>query len=430
MGNITLELSAYNKDELTALEHSLVQQYERFKQAGLKLDLTRGKPGADQLALSNALDGILGGDFKAGDGTDVRNYGGLDGLPETKAFAASVLGVKPEEILVGGNSSLMLMYQYVQFCHTMGAKGAGTAWQTEGTAKFICLVPGYDRHFTVCENLGIAMLTVPMTATGPDMEKVEALLRADPMIKGIWCVPKYSNPSGEVYSDETVQRMAALGNIAGRHFRIMWDNAYAVHDLDGHPPVLANLMDACRAQGTQDSLFITGSTSKITFAGAGISFAATSEDNLKHLKKWLSAVTIGPDKVNQLRHARFLKNSEDLQAHMRKHAALIKPKFDLVQQHLSSLDGKGMGTWTTPRGGYFASFDTLPGLAKTVVKLADEAGVKLTPAGATFPYGKDPEDKNIRIAPTFPALAEIDQAMQVFVTCVALASVQQRLAKL
>lgn len=425
-----MELNAYNKDELIALEQELSQRYQAFQQAGLQLDLTRGKPAADQLALSDALDGILGDNYNTDSGIDVRNYGGLDGLPEMKDFGAAMLGVNSDEILIGGNSSLMLMYQYVQFCHTKGAKGAGTAWQDEGKAKFLCPVPGYDRHFTVCEDLGIEMINVPMTATGPDMDKVEALVKADPMIKGIWCVPKYSNPSGEVYSDASVDRIAALGKIAGQHFRVMWDNAYAVHDLDAEPPILANLMEACRQHGTQDNVFITGSTSKITFAGAGVAFAATSVDNLKHLKKWLSAVTIGPDKVNQLRHLRLLKDMDGLRAHMRKHAALIKPKFDSVQQHLARLDGKGMGTWTNPRGGYFASFDALPGLAKEIVKLAGEAGVKLTPAGATYPYGKDPEDKNIRIAPTFPVIAEVDQAMQVFVTCVELASVRQRLQKL
>ncbi len=426
----TLELNAYNKDELIALEQELNQRYQTFQQAGLQLDLTRGKPGADQLTLSNALDGILRGNFTAADGTDVRNYGGLDGLPDMKAFAAAMLGVNADQVLIGGNSSLTLMYQYVQFCHSVGAKGTGTAWKDAGAAKFLCPVPGYDRHFTLCEDLGIDMINVPMTATGPDMDAVEALLKADSMIKGLWCVPKYSNPSGEVYSDETVERIAALGSLAGADFRIMWDNAYAVHDLDEQPPVLANLMEACRRHGTEDNVFITGSTSKITFAGAGVAFAASSVDNLKHLKKWLSAVTIGPDKVNQLRHVRFLKDMDGLQAHMRKHAALIKPKFDQVQQHLATLQGKGMGTWTTPRGGYFASFDALPGLAKEIVKLAGEAGVKLTPAGATYPYGKDPEDKNIRIAPTFPCVEEVNKAMQVFVTCVELACVRQRLQQI
>ena len=425
-----MELNAYNKDELTALEQELSQRYQEFQQAGLQLDLTRGKPGSDQLALSDALDGILGGNYKTDSGTDVRNYGGLDGLPEMKTFGAAMLGVNTDEILVGGNSSLMLMYQHVQFCHTIGSKGAGTAWKEEGAAKFLCPVPGYDRHFTVCEDLGIEMITVPMTATGPDMDKVEELVKADSMIKGMWCVPKYSNPSGEVYSDETVDRIAALGKIAGKNFRVMWDNAYTVHDLDAEPPVLANLMDACRKHGTEDNVFITGSTSKITFAGAGVSFAGTSADNLKYLKKWLSAVTIGPDKVNQLRHLRFLKDMDGLHTHMRKHAELIEPKFAMVQKHLASLEGKGMGAWTNPRGGYFASFDALPGLAKEIVKLAGEAGVKLTPAGATYPYGKDPEDKNIRIAPTFPGVEEVDKAMQVFVACVELASVRQRLQQL
>lgn len=427
-----MELTAYSKEQLIALEQELAQAYAGYRQAGLNLDLTRGKPGGDQLDLSNALDGILQGNYRAADGTDVRNYGGLEGLPEMRALGAEMLGVKPSEIIAAGSSSLTLMYQYVQFCLWYGAQGHGTAWKNEGAAiKFLCPVPGYDRHFTICEDLGIEMLTVPMTADGPDMDVVESLVKADPLIKGIWCVPKYSNPSGETYSDAVVTRMAGLGRIAGPNFRIMWDNAYVVHDLDDAPAVLANIMDACRAQGTEHSVCITGSTSKITFAGAGVAFACLSESNLKHFKAWMSAMTIGPDKVNQLRHMRFLSNLEALRAHMQKHRALIQPKFELVFKHLrAGLSGKGMCSWTEPKGGYFISFDTLPGLAREVVRLTGEAGVKLTPAGSTFPYKKDPQDCNIRLAPTFPKLAEIDQAMPVFVTAVQLATVRQRLQQI
>jgi DNA-binding transcriptional MocR family regulator len=426
-----LELNAYSKDQLVALEQSLMQRYDDFKKAGLNLDLTRGKPAADQLDLSNAMEGVLNGNFRAADGTDVRNYGGLEGLPEMRAFGAQLLGVKPSETLAAGNSSLTLMYQYVQFCLLFGAQGVDSAWKKEGNIKFLCPVPGYDRHFTICEALGIEMLNVPMTSTGPDMDQVESMLKNDKQIKGIWCVPKYSNPSGEIYSDETVDRMAQLGNIAGANFRIMWDNAYTVHDLIDNPPQLANLMDACRKHGTEDSVCITGSTSKITMAGAGVAFVGLSETNLKHFCTWLSSMTIGPDKINQLRHARFISTYEDLLSHMKKHAALIKPKFDLVQKHLSEgLTGKGMGNWTVPQGGYFISFDTLNGLAKEVIKLTNEMGVKLTPAGSTFPYKKDPNDCNIRIAPTFPNLAEIDKAMPVFICAVELASVRQRLKSL
>jgi aspartate/methionine/tyrosine aminotransferase len=426
-----LELNAYSKEQLVALEQSLTQRYDDFKKAALNLDLTRGKPAADQLDLSNAMENALNGNFRAADGTDVRNYGGLEGLPEMRAFGAQLLGVKPSETLAAGNSSLTLMYQYVQFCALFGAQGADSAWKNEGTPKFLCPVPGYDRHFTICEALGIEMLNVPMTATGPDMDQVEAMVKNDKQIKGIWCVPKYSNPSGEIYSDDTVDRMAQLGKIAGANFRIMWDNAYTVHDLIDNPPQLTNLMDKCRQYGTEDSVCITGSTSKITMAGAGVAFIGLSEKNLKHFCAWLSSMTIGPDKINQLRHARFLPTFNDLLAHMKKHAALIKPKFDLVQKHLSEgLTGKGMGNWTVPQGGYFISFDTLNGLAKEVIKLTNEMGVKLTPAGSTFPYKKDPNDCNIRIAPTFPNLAEIDKAMPVFICAVELASVRQRLKSL
>ncbi|SEH07160.1 aminotransferase class I/II-fold pyridoxal phosphate-dependent enzyme [Candidatus Venteria ishoeyi] len=419
-------------EQLSEQERQLSARYQGFLQAGLNLDLTRGKPSTEQLALSDALDGILAGNYKTRDGVDVRNYGGINGIPEARELGAALLGISPEQTLVGGNSSLTLMYQYMMFCMYIGIQGENSAWFIEAAGKpvkFLCVVPGYDRHFTICESLNIEMINIDMTASGPDMAQVEALVKADSNIKGIWCVPKYSNPSGECYSKATVQRLAQLGNIAGKNFRIMWDNAYAVHDLDTVLD-LANIMDACQQAGTTDSVFITGSTSKITFAGAGVSFAGSSVDNLKHFKNWLSAQTIGPDKVNQLRHVRFLKNHAGLLAHMEKHALILKPKFDRVQEHLTAaLEGQGVGNWTIPQGGYFVSFNTLPGLAKEVVRLTGEAGVKLTPAGATFPYQTDPQDCNIRIAPSFPSLEEIDQAMPVFITCVQLASVRQQIAQ-
>jgi aspartate/methionine/tyrosine aminotransferase len=421
-------LDRLTQEELLARERELDAEYQAFQQAGLSLDLTRGKPSTAQLALSDGLD-TPGGNHMAADGTDTRNYGGLDGLPEARALGAELLGVRPDEVIAGGNASLTLMYLYLLNAWLHGPAGSGSAWRADGPVRFLCPVPGYDRHFAILEDLGIEMIGVPMTDGGPDMDLVETHVRDDRSVTGIWCVPKYSNPTGQVYSDDTVERLAGLATIAAPHFRIMCDNAYAVHDLDDEPPTLANLMDACRQRGTEDSLVLFGSTSKITRAGAGISFMAGSPATLAEFRRRLQVVTIGPDKVTQLRHVHFLKNLDGIRAHMRRHAAILRPKFDLVVRHLSeSLGGAGMGTWTAPRGGYFLSFDALPGLAGTIVELAKGAGVKLTPAGATFPYGRDPADANIRLAPTFPDLAELDQAMQVFVVCVQLASIRHRLA--
>ncbi len=418
-----------SKEQLQALLADLESQYAQLKAAKLGLDLTRGKPSSAQLDLSNSMDTVLQGNFKGSDGTDTRNYGGLDGLPEAKALFSQMLGVKPEETLIGGNASLTLMFQILNFAHNFGVRGAASAWNKEGRIKFLCPVPGYDRHFAICEELGIEMIPVKMDENGPDMDQVESLVKADKLIKGIWCVPRFSNPSGIVYSDAVVERIAGLGKIAGPNFRVMWDNAYCIHALQRGAPALANVMDLARKHGTEDSLFIFGSTSKITFAGAGLAFMGASVENLKHFKKHLGIVTIGPDKVNQLRHVKFFGDFNGLLAHMDKHAELLKPRFDAVISHLDSgIKNTDMGSWTVPQGGYFVSFDARPGLAKEIVKLADEVGVKLTPAGATFPYGKDPEDRNIRLAPSFPSLADINKAMEVFVLCVKLASVRQKLA--
>lgn len=413
--------------DLQTQEQELAARYAEFQAQNLDLDLTRGKPGADQLDLSNALDGILAGDYHA-DGVDLRNYGGLDGLKGAKALGAMLLDVPPETVLVGGNSSLTLMYHYLLHAHVFGVRGPDSAW-SRGTAKFLCPVPGYDRHFAICEALGIAMIPVAMNDDGPDMDAVERLVRSDPDIKGLWCVPKYSNPSGCVYSAETVDRIAALGRIAGSHFRVMYDNAYAVHDLTDEPPELASLFESCRRHGTEDSVVQFASTSKMTFAGAGLAFLASSADNLAAFRKHLEVLTIGPDKINQQRHVRFLKNEATIRAHMRRHAERVRPKFDCVRQALQDgLGNRDMGRWTEPQGGYFVSFYSKPGLASEIVRLAREAGVKLTPAGAAFPYGKDPDDSHIRLAPTFPGIAELQQAMAVFVVCVQLATVRQRLA--
>lgn len=413
----------------------LNQRLEEIKQQQLSLDLTRGKPATAQLDLCNGLDGALQGDYRCADGTDSRNYGGGLGIPEARAFAAEYLGAQVSQVMVGGNSSLQLMYQYVVHAYLNGVRGPESAWVNEAQngdrIKFLCPAPGYDRHFSVCESLGIEMIPVAMDENGPDMDQVESLLKSDPLIKGIWCVPKYANPNGIVYSDEVVARFAKLGKIAGANFRIMWDNAYAEHHLSDNPPELANLLALSEAEGTADNAIIIGSTSKITFAGAGISFIASAEENIKRFSDYLGISTIGPDKVNQLRHMRFLKDMDTLRELMQKHRDILQPKFELVLKHLDkglgdkTVNGSAIGTWTRPAGGYFILFDTQPGLATRVIELCAGAGVKLTPAGSTWPYKKDPANTNIRLAPSFPSLDEIDAAMQVFVLCVEIATLEQ-----
>jgi DNA-binding transcriptional MocR family regulator len=426
-----LQLDNASVAQLRDWESQLTEQYQAILAKKLNLDLTRGKPSAEQLNLSDELDGLLKGNYIAADGTDTRNYGGLDGLPEAKQLGANIMGVEPANVLVGGSSSLTLMFQVMLTAYQFGLKDAASAWKNEGEVKFICPVPGYDRHYTVCEQLGIKMINVPMTSTGPDMDAVESLLKADQSIKGMWCVPKYSNPTGVVYSDETVERIAKLGQIASTNFRVFWDNAYSVHDLTTNAPQLASILDATRRNGTEDSVVQFASTSKITHAGSGVAFVAASAANLAGFKKFLNSCTIGPDKVNQIRHTRLLPNKDALMAHMGKHAALLNPRFDAVLSALSkAFEGTDLGAWEKPVGGYFVSFDTRKNCAKETVRLAAEAGVKLTPAGATYPYGKDPEDRNIRIAPSVPTVPEVVGAMEVFVTCVKLASVKQQLASI
>ena len=402
-----------------ARQSELLDIFDTYIDAGLKLDLTRGKPAAEQLDLSNDLDGILEGFYLLQDGTDVRNYGGILGIPEARQLGAEFMRAKSEQVMVGGNSSLNLMYQYVE--HMMAHWGGEPV-------KFLCPVPGYDRHFTICEHFDIEMITVPLNDDGPDMQQVKELVSKDAAIKGIWCVPKYSNPTGNTYSKEVVEQFAEIPKVAGDNFRVFWDNAYAVHDLVEQGDELPSLMTAAEKAGTTDNIVMLGSTSKVTFAGAGISFLATSTSQLAAFEKFLSDQMIGFDKVNQLRHVRFLKDSDGIKAHMAKHRDIIKPKFDLVLNKLEEhLAGKNMASWNSPRGGYFISLDTRPGLATTIISMAADAGVKLTPAGATFPYGKDPENTNIRLAPTFPRLAELESAVDVFVTCVELASLNAEL---
>ncbi|MDO8909563.1 MAG: aminotransferase class I/II-fold pyridoxal phosphate-dependent enzyme [Pseudohongiella sp.] len=408
----------------------LLNQYQQIQAKKLNLDVTRGKPATSQLNLSDSLDGILAGNYKCADGTDARNYGGGLGIPEARQFAADYLETTAARVMVGGNSSLQMMYQYVQGAFQHGVRGADSAWVREAGSgqriKFLCPAPGYDRHFSICEYLGIEMIPVTMDESGPDMNQVEALLRNDPLIKGIWCVPKYANPNGVVYSAAVVERFAQLGKIAGANFRIMWDNAYAEHHLVDNPPVLANILALSEKYGTLDNVIVIGSTSKITHAGAGIAFIASSEANIQAFNDHLGIQSIGPDKVNQLRHMRMLKDMDALRALMQQHRAILQPKFELVLKHLEQgLGGKGLGSWNKPAGGYFILFDTLPDQADKVVKLCAGAGVKLTPAGSTWPYKKDPANTNIRLAPSFPSLAELDEAMQVFVLCVELAALDQ-----
>lgn len=424
--------------QLQARHQQLRDLYQQVSAQKLNLDLTRGKPSTEQLCQSDALDGILANNYLCQDGSDSRNYGGIMGIAEARKFAAEYLETVPARTMVGGNSSLQMMYQVVIGAHFHGVRGPESAWLAEANrnasqVKFLCPAPGYDRHFSICEALNIAMIPVGLTEQGPDMDQVESLLKADPMIKGIWCVPKYSNPSGVVYSEATVSRMARLGKIAGANFRIMWDNAYAEHHLVDTPPVLANILALSEAEGTLDNVVVIGSTSKITHAGAGIAFIASSEANLSSLAEQLGISTIGPDKVNQLRHMRFLKDLEALRELMQGHRRILQPKFECVLKALDaglagkSIDGQALGSWTRPQGGYFVLFDTQPGLADKVVKLTAAAGVKLTPAGSTYPYMNDPNNSNIRLAPSFPNIKDIEAAMQVFVLCVELATIEKAL---
>ena len=423
-----MQLDAMDAAALACTEAELEERYAALRAEGLNLDLTRGKPAGAQLELSAALDGALDGGYRTEDGTDSRGYGGSDGIPEARRLGAQWLGLASDEVLAGGNSSLTLMYLFLLGAHRFGLDGLRSAWaEGDAGARFLCPVPGYDRHFSICRDLGIEMIPVPMTGEGPDMDVVESLVAGDPGVRGMWCVPRYSNPTGETYSADTVRRIAALGRIAAPGFRVMWDNAYAVHHLAGAGAVSGpeNVMDHCRAAGTEDSVVQFASTSKVTFAGAGIAFFGGSRRNVDWFRKRLSVMTIGPDKVNQLRHMRVLPDLDAVRAHMECHAELLRPKFDCVRRRLEDgLGNLGVGRWTDPAGGYFVSFWTGPGLAKETVRLAAEAGVRLTPAGAAFPYGDDPEDSHIRLAPSFPPLAEVDRAMEVFVTCVKLAAVR------
>lgn len=417
-----MDLTKAGPDELEAREVAAREAYRRLCGRNLALDMTRGKPAPEQLALSDDILTIVKpGETDGEGGDDYRNYGLLAGIPEARAFFAEYMGVAPDEVVVCGNSSLSLMYDALAGAMLYGAPGGEAPWKDRGKLKFICPAPGYDRHFVICERLGIGMVAVDMTDTGPDMDAVEALAAEDPSVKGIWCVPKYSNPSGAVYADEAVDRLAAMP-AAAADFRVIWDNAYNVHHLGDGPAEVKNLLTACKAAGNPDRALMVGSTSKITYAGAGVAVMAASRANVEDILKKLFFASIGHDKINQLRHVRFFGDMSGLLAHMDRHADIVAPKFAVVDAAMEKrLGGKGIATWTKPKGGYFVSVDVLDGCAKEVIRLAGEAGVKLTPAGSTWPYGNDPRDRNIRLAPTFPSVAEVEQAMDVFCASVEVA---------
>ncbi len=418
-----------SKDELTQQKAELTRQFEDAKKMGLKLDMSRGKPTVAQLDMTMGLMDVLNSDsdMTTMDGVDARNYGLMDGIIEAKHLMADVMSVPAENVIVYGNSSLAIMYDAISRSVTHGVMGS-TPWCKLDQVKFLCPVPGYDRHFAITQHFGIEMILIPMTPEGPDMDLVEKYVNEDPAVKGIWCVPKYSNPQGISYSDETVRRFAAL-KPAAEDFRIYWDNAYAIHHLyEDKQDQILEILSECEKAGNPDMVYEFCSTSKITFSGSGIAAMASSPANLADVKKSLTLQTIGYDKVNQLRHTRYFKNVEGMMAHMKKHADILRPKFEAVLSVLDQeLGGLGIGEWTRPLGGYFISFDAMEGCAKEIVAKCKEAGVVLTGAGATFPYGKDPKDSNIRIAPTYPTSEDMAKATDIFVLCVKLVSVEKLL---
>lgn len=407
----------------------LTKEYEAAKAKGLKLDMSRGKPSPAQLDVSNEMLDIVNSETGcvSDSGTDCRNYGIMEGIPEARQLMGDFLRVPKENVFVCGNASLNIMYDCVSSAMLFGIMGS-TPWCHLDKVKFLCPVPGYDRHFKITELMGIEMINIPMTENGPDMDMVEKLVSSDSSIKGIWCVPKYSNPQGVVYSDETVKRFAAL-KPAAKDFRIYWDNAYALHYIYDENIEIPEILSECAKAGNPDLVYEFCSTSKISFAGGGISAIASSEDNLKWISRRMNVETISYDKINQLRHVRYFKNGDGLRAHMRKHAEFLRPKFDAVLEILDrELAGLDAGSWMKPMGGYFISFDAVPGCAKAIVNKCKEAGVVLTGAGATYPYGKDPDDSNIRIAPSYPTLEELKQAAELFTLCAKLATVEKLLA--
>lgn len=418
------------RDELSAHHEQQKRNYEELKAKGLKLDLTRGKPSPEQLDLSNRLLELPGpDDYRDADGTDVRNYGGLHGLPELRAIFGELLGIPVQNLIAGNNASLELMNDVIVFSMLHGGPDSPRPWSREPALKFLCPAPGYDRHFAITESLGIEMITVPMREDGPDVDLIEELVAADPAIKGIWCVPVYSNPTGTTYSWEVVRRLVQM-QTAATDFRIMWDNAYAVHTLTHEFVRNVDILGLAEAAGHPNRPLVFASTSKITFAGAGVSFLGASLGNIAWYLQHAGKKSIGPDKVNQLRHLRFFRDADGVRLHMQRHQQLLAPKFAAVQEILEDrLGDSKIASWTEPKGGYFVSLDVLPGTAKRTIALAKDAGIAVTEAGATFPYRKDPEDKNIRIAPSFPAEAELRAAIDGLATCALLSATEKLLAE-
>lgn len=414
------------QNELLSAKKDLAESYNRIIGEKLSLDMSRGKPEKLQLDLTRAMLSVISADADcySENGTDCRNYGIVDGIYEAKKLFGDLLGVCPEKVIVGGNSSLNLMYDQMVRCMLYGVPGGNGPWVKNGKNKFLCPVPGYDRHFGICETLGIEMINVPMTENGPDMDVVEELVK-DPDVRGIWCVPKYSNPEGVTYSDETVKRFAALSP-ASPDFRIFWDNAYCIHRIYDEDTPLLNIIDECESAGNPDMVYVFTSTSKISYPGAGVAAVASSERNIKAITDVMKYQTIGHDKLNMLRHVKYFGNADGVRAYMSKHADILRPKFDAVLNTLEKeLGGTGAASWKKPLGGYFVSLDVLPGCAKRTVELCKEAGVVLTGAGATYPYGIDPEDKNIRIAPSFPPIDDLKKAMDVLCVCVKIAAIEK-----
>ena len=420
-----MNLSEYSKSELQAFLEDCRKAYADYQAQGLKLDMSRGKPSPKQLDLSAGLFDCLNNEDMQGEAGDYRNYGLLDGIPEAKKLFAPMLGVEPDEVFMFGNASLQAMYFTISYAFTHGLMG-NTPWGKLDRVKFLCPVPGYDRHFRITEFFGVEMINIPTSESGPDMDLVEQYVNNDPAVKGIWCVPQYSNPSGIVYSDETVKRFANL-KPAAPDFRIFWDNAYCIHHLHDNAKVILPILAEAKKAGNPDIVYEFASTAKITHAGAGVSMLAASRANLADLTKALGCFTISFDKVNQMRHVKFFGNDyANVTEHMRKQAALLAPKFACVLDTLNKeIKPLGIGEWTEPQGGYFVSFNAPAGTARRIVQLCKEAGVVLTGAGAAFPYGKDPEDKNIRIAPSYPEVAELQKAMDLFVLCVKIAAAEK-----
>ncbi len=417
------------KTELTEELAVATALYDRIKGTG-KMDMSRGKPNADQINISMGMLEIPAKELvNAADGTDVRNYGVLAGIPECRQLFADLLGVSAGNIFVGGQSSLNLMYDAVSKALLLGVYGGAKPWGQQGALKFLCPIPGYDRHFAICKEFGIEMINIPMDENGPDMTLVKQYVESDPQVKGIWCVPKYSNPSGITYSDETVRAFAAL-KPAADDFRIFWDNAYIVHGFSEEDDDLLNIFDACREAGSEDMVYEFASTSKITFPGGGVAVMAASENNIQFLLKQLGIQTISYDKINQLRHVKFFGDANGVREHMKRHAAFMRPKFDCVLKYLEAeIAPRGIGSWPKPKGGYFVAFEGLSGTAIRCVSLCKEAGLTLTGAGAPFPYGKDPKDSTIRIAPSYPSVPNLERAMELFCVAARIAALEVLLAK-